>query len=308
MYEPITVREYLSMNEVQKAAIQVSTGGQLSTEDAEAFILSTIAQDAFMSRVSMQEQTAGTSNIQTLKVAARVIRLDVEVTVFTSTTAPTISSRTLTTKEVILAYDIGDQFLRRNIQGADVNEVLQTEFTTAFSNDLHDMGVNGDENSGDAFLQVNDGWIDIADADASTHETSAAAMSDDFLGQIFPAMLAALPNKYRANRSKLAFIVSTDMEQTYREQLGSRETAGGDAALQQFDRVKFSGIEVEPNPYFPDTFAMLTPLDNLFVGFTLNVSVESMRQPRKRLTEWTITAEYDYNYADSDAVSLATSV
>lgn len=309
MYRPISVREYLDMSEVQKAAIQVSTGGQLSEEDAREFILSTIAQDAFMSRVSTQEQTASVTNIQTLKVAARVIRLATEVTEFTSTTAPTISSRTLTPIEVILAYDVGDQFLRRNIMGADVNEVLQNEFMTAFSNDLHDMAINGDEdNTGDPFLKVNDGWIDIADADGSTNEVSAAAMSDDLLGQIFPAMLAALPNKYRANRAKLAFVVSTDLEQTYREQLGSRETVGGDAALQQFNAVKYAGIEVIGNPYFPETYALLTPLDLLYVGFSLDVTVESQRQARKRITEWTITAEYDYNYADSDAIVLATSV
>ena len=308
MYRPISVREYLQMSEMQKAAITTSTGGQLSTEDAREFMLSTIRQDAFLSRVSNQEQTAGTSNIQTLKVAARVMRLAVEATAFTATTTPTISSRSLTTKEVILAYDLSDQFLRRNIQGEDVNEVLLTEFTTAFANDLHDLAVNGDEDSGDAFVQINDGWIDIADADNSTNEVSAAAMADDLLGQIFPAMLALMPNKYLANRAKLGFVVSADLEQTYREQLGSRETMGGDAALQQFNSVKFSGIEVIANPFFPETFALLTPLDNLFVGFTLNVSIESQRQARKRITEWTITAEQDYNYADSDAIVLATSV
>lgn len=303
----LTVREYLA--NINKAT-QTSTGGQLQTDDARKFIHTTIDQTGFLSQVTRQEVIAADASIDIMSIAARVLREATENTSFTTQTDPTIVRRTLTKKTVKLFNRVTDEFLHQNIEKESIDQVLQDKFAVAFANDIEDLSVNGDDSDGDAFIGITEGWFAFALADGSVNDVDATAMADDWLNQILPAMLAALPNKYRGNRAALVFLLSPDNADAYAEQLGSRETAAGDATIRGTQKDMYRAVEVFGHPYVPDTSAMLTLRANLHFGFGTLVTRESERQPAIGLgaTDWYINAEVCFNYAVSDAVVLASNV
>jgi len=301
--EKMSVAEYLEL--VQKDAIDTATGGQLSAEDATAFISEVVDQSEFMQLQTIRRGIrAGTANIDTIGLASRVLLAATEATAPGSTVETSISRRTMTLVEVILPYDVTDNFMEENIEGEDVQATLNTAFAQAFSNDLCDMSVNGDEDSGTAFLAINNGYIDLFLSDADVHDFDNAG-STDFIGTVFPGMLAALPSKWKRNRAALAFIVSPEDYEDYLDEVAARATPAGDNALLNAVDIRFKGIPVREHPYVPEGTQILTPTANLYIGFGRDITWELQRQARKRLTEYTITAKVDFEYAIGDAVVLS---
>lgn len=297
----MTVKELLAA--IQKGTISTSTGGQLTAEDADHFIVTTIDQSALLQKFSVRKMKSSTANMDTVGLAARVMRKATEGETATGVAA-TIARRTLTTVEVILPYDVTDSFLEENIEGENAYQTLNTLFATSFGNDLLDLSMNGDEDSADDFLLINDGYIDIVEADAAVHDFDTNG-STDFKGTVFPGMLALLPNKWKINRKDLAFFVSPADYEDYLDEIATRGTAAGDAALTEGRRFPYKGIPIEEHPFIPDGTHILTNPKNLWIAFGRDMTYEMQRQGRKRLTEYTITAKIDFNYAVSDALVLA---
>lgn len=303
----MNVREYLIA--IHKTSVVTGIGGQLPPDQARAFIHTTLDQAGFLSRWTRQEVIAATATIDIMSIAARSLRVATEDNAFVTTTSPTVARKTLTKTTAKLMVRITDEFLHQNIEEESIDEVLLEKFAIVFANDLNDLSINADGTTGD-FLDINTGLITLMEADASVHDVDATAMGEDFLNQIFPSMLAAMPNKYKANKPALALLVSPDNEDNYAEQLISRETAVGDAALLAASAMKYRSIEVIGHPYMPDTSAILTMVNNLVFGYGLLMTRESQRQPQIGLgaTDWFINAEFDFEYAISDAVVLASNV
>lgn len=180
----------------------------------------------------------------------------------------------------------------------------------AFGNDIEDLSINGNDGGVAGFIDINDGFIQLMIDDGSVNDVDATDMGDDFANQVFPTMLAAMPNKWKADKSALVYVVSPDNQAKYADQVASRETAGGDRALTSDTSPAFRGIEVFSHPYMGDTYAFLTKLENLVFGYGLLVSRESERKPDIGLgaTDWYWNAEIDYQYGISDAIVLASSI
>ena len=306
----MTVREYLTA--IRKASTTVSIGGQLTAEDANTFIHTTLDQTGFLGRVTRQQVTAATANVDILSIAARIMRAATEDTEFTTTTAPTIARRVITKTSVKTKVRITDEFLMQNIEGPNIDPVLQGKFAEAFGNDIEDLSVNGNDDGVAGFIDITDGWVQLMIDDGSVNDVNAASMGTDFMNQIFPTMLRAMPNKWKANKAGLAYVVSPDMAERYQDQLASRETPGGDKAVQgdSSGMTKFRGITVEEHPYMPDGYAFLTRVANLVYGYGLLMSRESERKPAIGLgaTDHYINSELDFQYGISDAIVLASNV
>ena len=288
---------------LEKAAILTSTGGQLSPEQAKKFISTVVDQSEMLKRISVQPMSANTFQIDVVDIAGRQMRKATEGTDPGFTASVTIPRRSLSTVEVILPYDISISFLEENIEREQAEKTLNEKFAAAFANDILDLGFNGDEASADAFLQINDGWLKIAANDANVNSVTNTGTSD-WLGTQFPAMLKALPAKYRRNPQELVYLVSPDVEEDYRQQLGGRSTALGDTYVAEARRARYHGIDVYPAPFMPDNKQLLTTWKNLYVGIGRSMRVDKFLNARKRVIEYTITAKIDYNYAVSDLIVL----
>ena len=123
---------------------------------------------------------------------------------------------------------------------------------------------------------------------------------------VFPAMLNAMPKDYKDDRDDLGYFVSANVYDAYAMEIGSRATALGDMLLAgPWQRnLSYLGIRLYPVFGLSDGKIILSPQENLAVGFGADMTQESERKPRARKVEVTITAEMDAKYSVGDAVVL----
>jgi hypothetical protein len=210
--------------------------------------------------------------------------------------------RTLTTIETIFPFDISKKFLEQNIEGQAAENKIRTMAAKAYGNDLLDLAINGDETqSGDTFIGINDGWIDIMENDSDVNDCDISGLTS--WKDIFKKMLKTMPEKW-LEAEGLAFLVKKSDELDYRDELSNRETALGDRYVAEKPVVTFGGYPVIPVPYWQSRKPVLTPIKNLKIGIGRDISIEYENVPRKRVYEYTITSKQDAEYAISEAIVL----
>lgn len=154
----------------------------------------------------------------------------------------TTSKVTLTPSEIMVPFEIGDNFRELNIEGDTVEETIIRLMATQLANDLEDLYVNGNklgpaavesdiiDGGGsdyikDSYLALQDGWSLLADG---ANIVDAAAQNIGL--SVFSKAIRQLPTKFRRNRSNLRWFGSPDLWQLYLEKLATRATGLGDAA------------------------------------------------------------------------------
>jgi hypothetical protein len=319
----MTIREILAA--VQKAAIATTTGGQLTTEQAKQFIDLVVSQSDFLKAIQTVQMTSNTYQLNTIDIASRVMRSAAEGQDPGFTQGVTITPRTLVYKESILPYDVTFSFLEENIEGGNAESKINEMFAKAFGNELLDLGINGDESlaetitdgGGDGlddstslsqndhtFLRQNDGWLRLARVDSGVHKVVLPSSITSYKTEL-KRVLQAMPNKWKSNPGELVYLVAPEFETAYRDELGERATALGDAFLAQSKTAEYQGILVKPVPYMPMDKVMLTKVKNLAIGIGRNMRVGREINERKRQLEYTITAKSDFQYVVSDMMVLA---
>jgi len=161
--------------------------------------------------------------------------------------------------ELIVPFEITDDFRQLNIEGDGVEDTIMKMFATAFANDVEDLQLNGDllgqaalesdlYDGGDATRYIKDtylaklnGWMRLAD-DAHIYDAADADISPG----IFSGMINAMPNKFKRNRNMLKFFSSTGLEQNYRQKVSTRATGAGDVALSTTQNLTPFGVELVP--------------------------------------------------------------
>lgn len=290
---------------LSKSVIATATGGQLTTEQADKFIDTVVAQDQFLQKIQTVTMSSKTYQLNTVGIASRIMRKATEGTDPGFTQTITITPKSLVSQEVILPYDITFSFLEENIQKENVEDLINNVFAKAFKNDLLDLAFNGDEASSDPFIQINDGYLKIIGADNTIHGFTIPASLE--YKNVFRDMLAELPNKWKNNPSELCFLVSPDVEEAYRSELANRNTALGDTMVTEYRSAQYSGIDIMPVPFLPGGSSpkvILTKYQNLAVGMGRDIRIGKQVQERKRIVEYTISAKIDFNYVVGDMIVL----
>lgn len=280
------------------ATSDFTNGGLLNPTQSNRFIDYMVPKDSFLADIRTVRMNGPQYDLDFMGLGSRILREGTEGTAPTTLANVTTSRKRLTTKEVILPYDITDNVREDNIEGVSVADHIASLMGAQFGNDLADLAINGDtataSNATDyAFLKIADGFIKLAKNSTLTHKVNTAA-GVDYKGTIFPNMLKAVPNQFKANKSLLRFYVSPTVAEAYVDQLDTRSTALGDASIVSGNIQPFHGVRLFPVEFLPDDVLILTPAQNLAVGIQRQVRVENMRQPRKRLTEYTITMRLDF--------------
>jgi hypothetical protein len=300
-------RDWRSLDYMEKAAVLSSTGGQLAPEDAEEFIDSVVDKSAFLGKITTTPMDASTAYIDTIAIATRQFRAAVEATLAataqTVNFSATIPRRTLTPVEVILAPDISYTFLHENIEREAAEQKIMGMVVKAFKNDMVDLSVNGDGSTA-SFLSINTGWIVLAEADSAVNDADCSGLGPS---DALDLILEALPEEYDG-MDGLAFCCSRKFRRKYRRELASRDTQLGDMAQVEAGDIDFEGIPLEVVYRWPTASVMLTPLENLHIGISKQMTVEKMLQPRKQVIEYTITAKFDSEYAYGGFISLGSNV
>ena len=309
----------------------IANAGKLNPDQADAFIDFVVKQQVTLSRARVRRMVSSQALIEELTVGSRKLRAATEGTAPSVSNAVSTKKRTLSVVEVIWAEDITLSFLEENIERRGAENHIARLLATQFGNDLADLGWKGDTSLAatitDAnadglddttgltqadhdFLRTNDGWLAIGTAD--TDAKSYDATSDTKASDIFKAMLNLMPDKYLG--LELVFFVPPETAVAYANELAARTTSLGDQVMiQGIPAARYFGYLVLPDPYLRKEGllprkAILTPADNVVFGIQRDITIDAQWQPRKRSVEYTITAKNDYEFANGDAVVVATNI
>ncbi len=172
----------------------------------------------------------------------------------------------LSPKKIMVPFEITDDFLQYNIEEDQVEDHVIKMMATQLGNDLEEYALDADSLGAarlqgdlfmggdstkyikDSYLAMGDGWLKKARA-ANVVDAGGANISSS----LFSDMLNALPEKYKRFKPNLRFFCSSNIEQNYRQVIGSRATAAGDSALQSQNALTPFGVLLDPIPMFSNT-------------------------------------------------------
>ncbi|WP_313341285.1 hypothetical protein [Lacrimispora sp.] len=296
---------------LSKAAVDTSTlgtGGRMNAEQSTQFITFMKDYSTFLRSVDFITMQTTRRVLEYGDISRRNMRKAKENQDNAATGSFSTKQRELNAVGVIMPYDITFQFMKENIEKGNINTTLAQLFAQQFANDTIDLAFNGSESSTDDFLNINDGWVAIGEADAGTHKIDNAGITSK--RALFKTLLGAVPSKYfqlyqQEDKSLLKLLVSHNVNREYKEELTERNTALGDSLLISGNHVAYDGFEIIPVGFLPDEVQMVTPLKNLAYGvYGGNIETYHDVVPRKTRHEYTLLADFDFEIHNPDVLVM----
>lgn len=231
---------------VEKAVIvadNLATGGKLNNEQSNQFIDYVMDQSKLKNNARILRFRAENLDIDKLGIGRRAAVPKAEAVDPGVRRGVTPSKVTLTPKEIMVPFEIGDNFRELNIEGDAVEDRVIQMFAKQTGNDTEELCLLGntlgpavtqdvtddggvtDKYVKDTFLALTDGWQKLTD---SAHIVNAGGANIG--SSIFGQAIRAMPTKFRRDKSQLRFFMSSDLAQIYYEKLSTRATNLGDAA------------------------------------------------------------------------------
>jgi hypothetical protein len=300
-------------------------GGILLPEQARRFIdyvwdATILAQDG--RKVTMR---ANTIELEKVNVGERVIRAAAQASYDYTNAGATFSKVELTTKKIRLDWEVSTEALEDNIEGGALEDHIVRLMTNAFANDIEDLAINGDGDTG-AFLSIMEGFVSKATAvDSGAHE-SLVEITNGWNTNVMQDIILAMPRKYRALKSNLKFYAGTDAFQSIVKHNGTL----ADAIAEAFSSVpagtpqnrqayldgvgqtfggarttRVLGIDVQEVPYYPAGYVDLTFPQNRVWGFQRDITVNREYKPKKDTIEYTVFVRFGIQWEELDAVAYA---
>lgn len=230
---------------VEKAVITtdaIASSGKLNAAQSDRFIDYVIDESVLKNNARIIRFRNEDLDIDKIGVGTRVALPKTEAADPALRRGITTSKVTLTPKEIVVPFEIGDVFKEINIEGESVEDHVIQMMARQLSNDLEDLYINGDtlgeaviegdiKDGGsttqyikDPYMALFNGWLRLSDG-GNVYD---AAGQNIGLG-IFGGMLRQMPTKFRRNKAALRFYMSPDLWQLYLEKLATRATVLGDA-------------------------------------------------------------------------------
>lgn len=235
------------VDEQTKKAIIVSgelaNGGKLPPEQADEFLNYVIDVTLLRNNVRIVRFRQESMQLDKIGVGNRVTVPKEEAQDPQIRAGVSTSKVTITPKNLMTPFEISDDFADQCIEGETVEETITRLMATQTGNDIEELLINGDvlgparyqadlpgggsstQVVKDTYMALFNGWLRLADSG-----TVRDFEGDDISTIFFGAMIRSMPIKYRRVRMNLRFLLSLDHEQLYREKIGARQTAAGDAA------------------------------------------------------------------------------
>jgi hypothetical protein len=230
---------------VRKATIvadNLATGGKLSNAQSDRFIDFVVDETVLKDNARVVRFRNESLEIDKIGVGRRVAVPKKEAVDPQVRRGITTTKITITPRELMVPFEIGDNFRELNIEGDSIEETIIRMMSTQLANDLEDLYINGnklgpavpqaeileggsDDEVKDTYLALTDGWGAMAD---QANVVDAQGMNVGL--SIFSRAIRALPTKFRRNRNALRWFMSPDLWQLYMEKLATRATPLGDAA------------------------------------------------------------------------------
>lgn len=261
---------------VQKAVVTtdaLAAAGKLNPAQSDKFIDFVIDQTELKNNARIVRFTNETLDIDKIGVGKRVAMPANEAQDPGVRRGITTTKVSLTPKEVMVPFEIGDTFKEINIEGEDIEETIIRLMATQVGNDLEELYILGDvlgpaaleadmleggSATGyvkDSYLALVDGWLRLADG-GNIYDAAGGNIG---LG-VFGGMIRQLPTKFRRDKRNLRYYLSSDLWQLYVEKLATRATALGDKAADGNANNPFGipAVELPLMPFRPKVVEHIT--------------------------------------------------
>jgi hypothetical protein len=206
-----TLIEKVVATDTIQGANPVGTGG-LTYAQANRFIDYMWDATVLGSLVTTRRMRAVEEEIDTIAVGSRLVRGATEAVDTGENVRPTFGKLSITTKKYRLDYELSSESLEDNIEGEQLEDHIARLMATQMGNDLEDIAINGDTDSTEPGIGVDDGWRKRA-VEGGAHVLDHGG---DILDRsAFNKALKAMPRKYMAKRGGLKFFVGTNAIQDY---------------------------------------------------------------------------------------------
>jgi hypothetical protein len=258
------------MNEelVQKSIItanQLAAAGKLTDAQSSRFIDYVVDESVLKNNARVVRFRNENLDIDKIGVGTRVAVPKAEAADPGRRRGVTHTKISLTPREIMIPWEIGDTYREHNIEGDSVEDHIIRMMATQGANDLEDGYINGNtlgpailesdyfeggSSTGyvrDNYLALWTGWSERAESG------NVVDMGATNVGlSVFGRMVRALPTKFRRNKSNLRWFISPDLWQVYLEKLSTRATALGDGVAGGDGHAPF-GIPAVPVPLWDFT-------------------------------------------------------
>ena len=312
----------------------VGTGG-LTYAQADRFIDYMWDETTLGGQVRTRRMKAVEEEIDTIAVGRRLVRGAREAVDTGENVKPTFGKLSITTKKYRLDWELSSESLEDNIEGEALEDHIARLMATQMGNDLEDIAINGDTDSSEPGISVDDGWRKRAVAGAHVLDNSGQILSRG----TFSKALKAMPRKYMKRRGDLRFFTGTNAIQDWLYSFQQVATSGevnlaesGDKYLNDPVRTEGSagfiagrpfGVSLSEVPLFledraSDNFGTssdestgtaspghtdlwLTFPDNLIWGIKRDITVYREFKPKKDTIEYTVYTRQGVQIENLDA-------
>lgn len=305
-----------NMDVVQKANLvlaDLTTAGKLNPEQSKEFIKTAIIGSKFLGMATVQPMNGPSREINKIRFESRILQAGKGGTALAAAAnvKPTLSKTTLTTVLAKGTVRVEDEVFDDNVEQEALRSTIMGLIAEKVGADLEELALIGDTASADPFIALLDGLI--KQATSNPLPGASAKLSKAICRDMFKLM----PREFRKDKSKLAFITSSDAQVDYVDSLADRITVGGDSALEQGRTAPtWSGIPIEDVPLFPnnlgsgndETVVILADPKNATVGIQREIRVEVVRDAEAGTTNFVVTVRADAKWAHEPAVVKSTAI
>lgn len=249
------------MERAANTMAEIASAGVLNAEQSDKFLDYVYDESVLKNVARLEKLTASERTIEKIGVGNRVAYPKAEASDPQIRRLISTSKVTLSPKEVIVPFEVGDRLKRYNIEGESIEDHIIRMMATRLANNLDQLWLDGNDvgpaqlegsifDGGsttqyvkDKYLALFDGFLVLAES-ANVFDAENAVLSP----AVFNKAILTMPTRFRRNRALLKFLLSPDHEQGYRETVSNRATRSGDDALNGSGNLSPFGIELMPVP------------------------------------------------------------
>lgn len=248
----------------QMQDLQKANDVTLPPDEGRAFMRDVVGSAATLQKLYFYDAKSPVGKIEALGVKKRRMRLHQGLdTVPTGTDH--VTERPVPFALVPVMTDAwfknDNVYYTARMRGQNVEDIIAGMIQDQFAADMQDLAFNGDEDSADTFLEMNDGFLKQARTNADTikHDVAAAITVSDL--QKVPTKVA----REQLRAGKFVWVMGAGTHAALQAEVLQRDTQLGDAVLVEGELRKLHGYDIEIVDHIEEDKVLFTPLENLTV-------------------------------------------
>lgn len=312
--------------ELKKKAATTTTvidTGILNRVQANKFIDLTIEYQRVLQDITTRPVDHPKGQIDKILLSGNVLRKQAsEGGTETTTHTPTVTVVNYDTKQMVACFDLTIQAESDTIEKKGFRSTMVRMFSSAISNDLAQLVIEGDDSLGNAtdeqkLLRTTDGVHVRTQLCPNILDCNGLGVSL----LLFKDLMSKLPKKWKKSgwKSRYKYILGTNVHEDMQYTFANRSTPGGDSGWKGNVVLKPFGIPIVEWPFIPDdltigtsatdgTFILLCDPKDFILFVQRNIQFFFDFRPRKGLTEVTIYLCVDFAIVEQDAIAKARSI